>query len=238
MTGLTDRATGDPPPDFGKEIDAAHRRWEESMLRQVQALRDEVRGRSPEVVATLCGGEYDRRAVCLDYWGRRVRVAWPELEPRFEDGGACSPFDAAMLFYYLRAADGFPMADRWIGYRELPGGTFYHLAYQRYSGDRLVRAFGQDPAVFDAAGRALGGLRLTGLAEHALAFTALPRIRLAAILWPGDEEFPAHGAVLFDACAHHYMTIDGLALLGGGLAGRMEKAGSAKPHPDGSLAGR
>jgi hypothetical protein len=29
---------------------------------------------------------------------------------------------------------------------------------------------------------------------------------------------------LFDASASHYMTTDGLALLGGGLAGRLEKA--------------
>jgi hypothetical protein len=59
---------------------------------------------------------------------------------------------------------------------------------------------------------------------HAYAFDPLPRIRLAAVLWPGDDELPARGAVLFDASASHYMTTDGLALLGGGLAGRMEKA--------------
>jgi hypothetical protein len=51
----------------------------------------------------------------------------------------------------------------------------------------------------------------------------LPRIQLAAILWPGDEEFPARASVLFDGAASHYMTIDGLALLGAGLARRLEK---------------
>jgi hypothetical protein len=34
--------------------------------------------------------------------------------------------------------------------------------------------------------------------------------------------------VLFDAASRHYMTTDGLALLGGGLAGRL-----ARPAPAG-----
>lgn len=227
MTGLTDRAAGDVP-DFGKEIELAHQRWEESMLRQVDSLRDDVRQRNPEVAAALSGGRFEPGAVILPYWGRRVRLAWPDLEPAFEDGKPCSTFDQAMLLYHLRTADGFPMAERWIGFRELPDGAFYHLAYQRYSGDRLARAFGGDPPALPAAARAFDGVHLTAIGEYAYAFSPLPRIRLAAILWPGDEEFPARGSVLFDGAASHYMTTDGLALLGGGLAGRLAKA---RPHP-------
>jgi len=55
----------------------------------------------------------------------------------------------------------------------------------------------------------------------------LPRIRLASILYPGDDEFPARASVLFDAAASHYMTTDGLALLGAGLVGRLIKEGNA-----------
>ena len=62
------------------------------------------------------------------------------------------------------------------------------------------------------------------MAEHAYGFQPLPRIRLAAVLWPGDEDFPTRASVLFDAASNHYMTIDGLALLGSGLASRLAKA--------------
>ena len=51
---------------------------------------------------------------------------------------------------------------------------------------------------------------------------------LAATLWLGDDEFPAKASVLFDAASGHYMTIDGLALLGSGLSRRLIKA-SASP---------
>jgi hypothetical protein len=134
-----------------------------------------------------------------------------------------SVFDAAMLLYYLHEADGTPMADEWISYRQLPGGAFYHLAYQRYSGDILARVFGEDPEGYIQACRAYGGDPLTAISSYAFAFQPLPRIRLAAILWPGDEDFHTKAAILFDASSSHYLTIDGLGLMAGGLAGRIVK---------------
>lgn len=223
MTGLTEKAV-DPRPAGRGPVEDARERWEESMLRQVEALRASIRLEPPERSAARAGAAYEGGGLRLSYWGKPVRLGWPQLETIWEETGApCAVFDTAMLLYYLQSADGSPQADRWIGFRELPNGAFYNLAYQRYSGDRLARAFGDDPAGFHAAAEALGGERLTAMA-HAYAFRALPRLRLAAVLWPGDEEFPARGAVLFEASASHYMTTDGLALLGGGLAGRLEKA--------------
>jgi len=223
VTGLTEKAV-DPQAALAGRGDDARARWEESMLRQVEALRASVRSQPPEALAARAGAVYADGGLRLAYWGQDVLVAWPSLEPRLEaSGAACPVFDTAMLLYYLKTADGAALSERWIGFRELPDGAFYSLAYQRYSGDRLARAFGNDPEGFHAAAHALGGARLTALG-HAHAFTPLPRLRLAAVLWPGDDEFPAQGAVLFDASAGHYMTTDGLALLGGGLAGRLEKA--------------
>lgn len=226
MTGLTEKAV-DPHGPPGMAGEDARARWEESMLRQVEALRASVRAQSPAPLAARAGAAFDDGFLRLLYWGRGVLIAWPSLEPRWEtDGDPCPVFDIAMLLYYLKTADGAPLADRWIGFRELPDGAFYNLAYQRYSGDRLARAFGVDPDRFHGAARSLGGTPLTALG-HAYAFAPLPRLRLAAVLWPGDDEIPARGAVLFDASAGHYMTTDGLALLGGGLAGRLEKKLSA-----------
>jgi hypothetical protein len=160
----------------------------------------------------------------LGYWQSTVRVLWPELTAvHAEDGKPCATFDQAMLLYYLNAADGAPLAGRWIGYRELPDGGFYHQAYQGYSGDRLARAFGDQPQTLARAAQALGGAAMDALGAPAYVFIPLPRLRLAAVLWPGDEEFAARGAVLFDAASSHYMTTDGLALLGGGLAGKLAR---------------
>lgn len=232
MTGLTDKATGDHI-SAREEIEHAQQRWQVSMLQQIDLLRQEVRSRSPQQVALLSGAQWTDRGFSLHYWDRAVSLDWPDLAPRWsDDGQPCPPFDAAMLLYYLHRADGTPMADRWISFRELPDGTFYVLAYQRYSGDRLAQAFGNDPDGFNAACRSLNGWPLPAISPHAFAFQPLPCIRLAAVLWPGGDEFPPKAHVLFDAAASHYMTTDGLGLLGGGLAGRLVRK-AASPRTTG-----
>jgi len=221
MAGLTDQASGNKVTG-GEAIERAHQAWLESMLRQLDVLRSEISATQPGRLAVNCGGKLTNQQICLTYWGQEVGISWPDLKARkISDGSECSVYDAGMLLYYLREADGTPMADHWLGYRELPGGNFYSQAFQGYSGDRLARAYGENPEAYVKAAQILDGVGLTGLPGLAFAFLPLPRIRLAAILYPGDEEFAARASVLFDAAASHYMTTDGLALLGAGLVGRL-----------------
>ena len=35
-----------------------------------------------------------------------------------------------MFLYYLQTADGSPLKGKWVAFRDLPGGMFYHQAYQ------------------------------------------------------------------------------------------------------------
>jgi hypothetical protein len=227
MAGLTDQAGG-MKVTGGEAVERAHQAWQESMLRQLDVLRAEILATQPGRLAVNCGGTLVNQQIRLTYWGTAVGISWPDLKAwKLADGTECSVYDAGMLLYYLREADGTPMADRWIGYRELPGGSFYSQAFQGYTGDRLARTFGEQPEAYTLAAHSLDGIPLTALPGVAFAFLPLPRIRLAAILYPGDEEFAARASVLFDAAASHYMTTDGLALLGSGLVGRLIRAGTA-----------
>ena len=224
MGGLIEQADGGKrKPEH--TVDRARQAWQESMLRPIDELAQAIRKLDPDGIARRADCAWDGHSLDLTYWQSTVRVLWPELNAvRADDGKPCSTFDQAMLLYYLRAADGAPLAGRWIGYRELPDGVFYHQAYQGYSGDRLAQTFGDRPEDLAPAAAALGGVPIDDLGTMAFVFLPLPRIRLAAVLWPGDEEFSARGAILFDAASSHYMTTDGLALLGGGLAGRLTRA--------------
>jgi hypothetical protein len=228
MAGLTDQAGG-MKVTGGEAIERAHQAWQESMARQIDMLRAEVGARHPGRLAVNCGASLVDQELRLTYWGQTIGISCADLKARkISDGSECSVYDAGMLMYYLREADGTPIADRWIGYRELPGGSFYSQAFQGYSGDRLARQYGEKLEAYTAAAHALEGVSLTALPGVAFAFLPLPRIRLATILYPGDEEFPARASVLFDLAASHYMTTDGLALLGAGLVGRLIQAGKAK----------
>ena len=227
MAGLTDQANG-MKVSGGEAIDRAHQAWEESMSRQLDVMRSEVQAKHPERLVVNCGGTLVDQKIRLSYWGEIVEIACADLKAhKLADGTECSIYDTGVLLYYLREADGTPMAEHWIGYRELPGGNFYSQAFQGYSGDRLARVYGNEPENYKKGAQALEGISLTGLPGVAYAFLPLPRIRLASMLHPGDDEFAARGSVLFDAAASHYMTTDGLALLGSGLVGRLIQAGKA-----------
>lgn len=225
MSGLLDQA-GSKASDLKNLAKEAHKVWEENMLRSIETLRDSILTSSPEHVAFLCGGKFNGDLIKLSYWGNTSIIKWPSLDMYGLEGDPLSTFDRAMIMFYLHTADGADMADRWIGFRELPDGGFYNQAFQGYSGDRLAKFFGDEPDELIRAASKIGAVRLPGLAEYAYAFQPLPRIRLAAVLWPGDDEFPTKGSILFDASSQHYMPTDGLALLGSGLVRRLEKAAS------------
>ena len=112
------------------------------------------------------------------------------------------------------------MKGKWVAFRDLPGGMFYHQAYQSYSGDRLAKAIDNRTNVFERAAKNLGGMKLT-LGDAAFAFDALPRVRVAAIYNAGDEDFPATANALFDESASHYLPTDALAGVGSALVDRL-----------------
>jgi hypothetical protein len=222
MPGLIDQSSGNDRLKSGSP-EKASRTWESSMLDRLDRLREDLLKRDPRTIAIFCEATFDQNHIGLSYWGESLSIQWPNLEIHNQHGDIISTFDTAMIIYYLHTADGTPMADRWIGFRELPNGAFYNQAFQGYSGNRLAKIFGQNAAKFNEAARTLGGWKIPALADYAYAFQPLPRIRLAATLWPGDEDFPTKASILFDASASHYMVTDGLALLGSGLTGRLIK---------------
>jgi hypothetical protein len=191
------------------------------MLAQLERLRDRLRREPPARVALRAQAGLNGSTVELDFWGERVSVDWPELLPQLADGRPTSTFDTAMLLYYLSQADGEIPTGLWISFRDLPGGGSYHQAFQGYSGDRICRAFEADPDALGRSAAVFGGWPLPEIAATAYAFQPLPLIRLAVVLWQGDEEIPSRANVLFDEMASHHLPTDGLALLGAGLAGRL-----------------
>ncbi len=132
-----------------------------------------------------------------------------------------------LLLHYLLRADGTALAGEWRRYRELPDGLFYAASFAARAEAPLAAAFGAPGAAegsgVDALRRAaaLAGGSPLALADAAFAFTALPRIRLAVLLWAGDDEFAAEASVVFDAAASHYLAAEDLAGLGGQLSRRL-----------------
>lgn len=198
-------------------------KWIDNLATKVAGQRESLKTIPPEEIAWRSGATLKDDALHLTMLFEPYVVDVQTFEVRRPDGRELFSLFQSLILSYLETADGAPSADRWISFRELPDGLFYHQAFQGYAPDRLTRRWGLDVEGFVAACRALGGTQLE-LGDAAFALRVLPRIEMAAIYWLGDEDFPSRASILFDANAHHYMVTDGLAILGSQLVGKILKA--------------
>jgi hypothetical protein len=167
--------------------------------------------------------EFLRREYVIDHMEWTVKRAADNTVP--------PTITQSLILTYLYMSDGTPPIDRWQGFRELPNGLFYAQAFQGYTGDELIRHLNGEVAAFNRASEKLQGAALAlgalAIGDAGFAFPVLPRLKLAVVVWSGDDEFPAQAQVLFQETAPHYLITDGLAIVGSLLIGQIVKAAKA-----------
>jgi hypothetical protein len=204
-------------------------RIEQRFAGRLEELRAALHGIDPVRLAERSGIRYDlqndgRGSLHLAFWEKPLFISFPDLVVyRQASGEPVSPFEQAMLLYYLATADGEPLSGRWIAFSELPDGRFYNQAFQGYTGRELARAFQNDRLAFENAAQRLGG-EAYALGDAAYVVHPLPRLPLLATYWQGDEDFPASSQILFDASASHYFPTEGYAILGSTLTRKLISA--------------
>lgn len=208
--------------EFDRKWRPARREPDSSDLaRRAEELRAGLRGRPAAGLASATGSDLVAGGFRLHLFTQPVFVPFPDLTPADAETGLPLPLPAqALLLYYFANADGALLTGRWISFAELPDGRIYNQAYQGYTGDLLARRFGADLPAFERAARSLGG-REVAYGDRGFAFQALPRVSLLAVLWQGEDEFPASAKVLFDASVVHALPTDVCAILGGMLTRRL-----------------
>lgn len=194
----------------------------------VQEAQAKLRQIDRAVIVDRSGATIDQRGnLCVEFLRREYVIEQPEwIVKRAEDGVTPPAIIQSLILTYLSTADGTPPADRWVGFRELPNGLFYAPAFQGYTGDELIRQLTGEVAAFKRASEKIEGVALP-IGDAGYAFQVLPRLKLAAVMWSGDDEFPAQAQVLFQANAPHYLVTDGLAIAGSLLIGQIVKAARA-----------
>jgi hypothetical protein len=195
----------------------------------LEKARHDLRGRDPMMAAALSGTTYEKLTASrgrfrLRFWEEEYVVDYPEASVREEKSGQePSTFIQILILHYLINADGTPSADRWISFRELPGGLGFGPAFQQQASQPLARAFGHDTEGFIKAAEALGGERLT-FGSASFLFRIFPRQWVAVVLDLADEEFPAWVNILFDGAASHYLPTEDWVVVGELLSSRLLQA--------------
>jgi hypothetical protein len=199
---------------------------------RVAEIREHLANKTPESLAARTGTIYTSKTnqqgeFRLDYWSREIILRFPEFTGRYTDTGEkLNTFDTTMLAYYFDVSDGTPITGKWIAFNQIPGGLFYAQAFQGYTGNELVKAFGNDADAFIEANVTLQGRR-DFFGNVAFSYQVLPRVPLMVVCWLGDEDFPSSYRILFDSNAHHHLVTDAYAILGSNLTRRLINAKSA-----------
>jgi hypothetical protein len=200
---------------------------------RIDELRREVTRRDPFVLAnntnTVFNGRSNNQGVFnFTFWDMDVRLTYPNLIAYEQtSGNELALFNQAMLLYYFRSADSYPLTGQWISFSELPDGRFYNQAFQGYTGMELVRNFENNQEKFENAAALLKGER-HDIGDASYSFQALPRISLLVVFWQGDEDFSSSFQMLFDSSASHYLPTDGYAILGSTLTRKLIQIASLK----------
>jgi hypothetical protein len=118
-------------------------------------------------------------------------------------------FYIGIMLHYLTHAKDMPLAEKYLGFRELWGGQEYFYAFNNRVLVPLVDTFGKYPENFVQAAHNLGG-EVIEKGEYGFRLPGLPRVPVYVLLWTGDEEVNPSANVLFDSTANQQMETEAL----------------------------
>ena len=120
-------------------------------------------------------------------------------------------FSSAIILHYLLSADGTSLKNKWISYRELPGGLFYSSTIPVVL-EPLIKRFETDGKEFLKRSLGIGGAANSNF-EYGAIIYPFKRFPVLLVLHERSEEFEANIKILFDSSALHYLKTDVIKLV-------------------------
>ena len=169
---------------------------------------------------------FDKEKSCfyLPFYTDELVVTYPGGQVSFKDREDEVPIAEKILaLHYLADAQGTPVSERWIPFREIPGGHIYVDPFHGRALYPLLKNFGKNPDDFEKAALNLNGKKRE-MGDISFEIPVFPMVSLLYILWLGDEEVPASGNILFNESAPDYLPTEDYAIIGGLTIGKLKKA--------------
>lgn len=171
--------------------------------------------KEPAAMAENAGVSYDpeRQEFTVKYLNEDYLVSYPE--GRVEKAGKDTEVVITvkiLILHYLAAANGAPLQNKWISFKELPDGAIYIVPFTNRAINPMLKIFAEKQADFVELVQRFGGRRET-LGDTSVTINVLPNIPITYVIWSADDEFPASGNILFDGSASCYLPTEDYALL-------------------------
>lgn len=170
--------------------------------------------KEPSEIARNSEVNYDEatKTFIVPYLGDQYIVSYPDGTVSLKDKASEVDIKVKILIlHYLITANGAPVQNRWISFKELPDGAIYIDPFTRRTINPMVKTFADKQDLFFELAQTMGARKET-LGDTSLTINVFPRIPITYILYGGDEEFPASGNVLFDGSASNYLPTEDYAI--------------------------
>ncbi len=197
---------------------------QEGYRQAVEIACDKLKNADPRQQAEKGGFTFTPGSgIEITFFGKTYRIAPDSCGFESPDESVISLVTKGIVLHYILEADGFPLANKWITYGEIPGGMTYAGVFRRRVILPFLNAFGQDLNGFKKAAEHLKGVPAL-MGDAAFSFQIFPKVPVTLVLWAGDEEFPPSGKMLFDASIDHYLPLEDVVVMGEMIVSRLKAA--------------
>lgn len=147
--------------------------------------------------------------------GQMLRLQPPSMEAVVrETGQPAMVVERLLALHYLLCEAPVVPEERWITFREFPGGAFYWQPFlARTIAPLIARTGNNADRLRERVSRFAGRVEPGPADALSFRFCGVGRIDLLLVYRTGDEECPASADVLFDGCARRVFGAEDAAAL-------------------------
>jgi len=148
----------------------------------------------------------------VHYLNQPYLVTFPGSKVTPVDGTELPFREQILILHYLALAKGTAAANKFVPFRDLPGGVVYYPTFSKRTMEPLTRYFGREPELLVRASQRLGA-QLSDMGDTAVTINAFRRVPITLVLWHGDEELSPQLNLLFDANIMDYLETEDVTVL-------------------------
>ncbi|MBM3705398.1 MAG: DUF3786 domain-containing protein [Actinobacteria bacterium] len=146
------------------------------------------------------------KKVILDPFLKKIFILPDYSEELTGNEEMLDQFISSIILHYVLNADGSPLQNEWVQYRELPDGMFYASTIPGVLEPAIKKYATDGPGFLQRMGK-MGSIKQNDF-KFAAVLLPFKKFPMLFILDEKDEEFDAGLRVLFDRSASHFLKTD------------------------------
>jgi hypothetical protein len=176
---------------------------------------DKIAAKDPVVMARNAGVSYNPETLTfkVKYLNQDYLVTYPGGAVALAEKDCEVPIAVKILIlHYLATANGAPLQNKWISFKELTDGAIYIEPFTNRAINPMLKMFAHRQRELIESAQNYGG-RVENLGDTSVTINVFPNVPITFVIYSADDEFPASGNILFDRSASCYLPTEDYALM-------------------------